>query len=148
MNFVDFFINITNSNNKQSLVECFELLSKKDLLCFLNLFSGTRWNPWNGLKKPNLLQKSSMCPITQKMVSHIEILNYKKYWQLTKSITFWNMNHYINWFFFIVKARVHLLVWNFSPISSTYATHFLRLKIVSRYGVLQKKIKIANDMSM
>jgi hypothetical protein len=89
------------------------------------------------LKKPNLLQKSSICLITQKMVSHIEILNYKKYQQLTKSITFWNMSHYINWFFF-VKARVHLLVWNFSPISCTYATHFLRLKIVSRYGVFTK----------
>jgi hypothetical protein len=138
MNFVNFFINIKSSNNKQSLVECFELLSKKYLLMHLNFFFGTCWNPWNGLEKPNLLQKSSMCLVIQKMVFHIEILNYKKYRQIIKSITFWNMSHYINWFF-VVKPRVHLLVWNFCPISCTYVTHFLRLKTVSRYGVLQKK---------
>jgi len=56
---------------------------------FINAFKFVFWNLLKSMKwfeKTQLVAKKFN--MSQKMVSHIEILNYKKYQQLTKSITF------------------------------------------------------------
>jgi hypothetical protein len=75
--FYRFFHAYKKFNNKQSLTcGMFSTTMRKGLLMLLNLFSRTHQDPF---AKPDLSPKtSSMCLMTQNMVSHIEVLNYKK----------------------------------------------------------------------